>query len=321
MSLLRAVAEGFRSLFRKKQAERELDEELRGFLEMAAEEKIKQGMNPKDALRAVRLERGNLEVTKELVRAAGWESLLETCWQDLRFGLRMLRKSPGFSAAAILTLALGIGANTAIFGLVDSAFLRGLPFRKAERLVHIWTIEADGDLHTPTLTEYQAVRENSRSFEQIAATGWADHLYDADGSVLQNLPGLLVTPNWLTTLGVRPLLGRNFRNEEQIAGQDAVVILSYDFWHTEFHSDPHIFGKRIVLDRRPVTVIGVLRQSLAPYYQNLAILRKSRKRASRKTESSSRRALKAWGDAWAGACRCGSHRWPTYKSGCPACWR
>jgi len=258
-------------LFRKEQVDKELNEELGSYLEMAADEKMKDGMTRKDALRAVRLEQGNLEVTKEVVRSGGWESFVETCWRDMRFGLRTLRKSPGFSAAAVLTIALGIGANAAIFGFVDSAFLRGLPFREPERLVHIWTIEADGDVHTPTPAEYQAVREDSKSFEQIAAAGWADYFYGADGSISQDLPGFLVTPNWLPTLGVQPLLGRNFREEEQIAGHDTVVILSYDCWHTRFYADPHIAGKQVVLNHRPVTVIGVLPQSLGPYYQELEI--------------------------------------------------
>src|SRR5258705_8201498 len=137
MSLLTSVLQGLRSLFRKVQVNKELDEELNGFLEMAAEEKMKEGMSRKDALRAVRLERGSLEITKEVVRSAGWESFVETLWQDVRFGLRTLRKNPAFAAIVILTLALGIGASTAIFSVVDAVLLKPLPFKDSDRLVFI----------------------------------------------------------------------------------------------------------------------------------------------------------------------------------------
>jgi hypothetical protein len=135
VSFLRNTTSGIRSLFRKEQVDRELDEELRAYQEIAAEEKMKQRMSPKDPLRAVRLDRGSVEVTKELVRSASWESFADTCWQDVRFGLRTLGKSPGFTTVAVFTLALGIGANTAIFTMTNGLMLHALPVRDPGQLV------------------------------------------------------------------------------------------------------------------------------------------------------------------------------------------
>src|SRR5436309_1029955 len=255
-----------KQLFSRRPLYNDLSEEINEHLEEKIEELVATGMSRKEAAAAARREFGNVTLTEEDSRTVWRWPSIENFLMDLRYGLRMLRKSPGFSTAAVLTLALGIGANTAIFGLVDSAFLRGLPFREPERLVHIWTIEADDDVHTPTPVPYQAVRNDTKSFEQVAAEGWADYFYSADGSLTENLPGSLVTPNWFSTLGVRPLLGRNFREEEQRAGQDGVVILSYDFWQTRFHADPGTIGQQIVLNRRPVTVVGVLPISSSSKY-------------------------------------------------------
>jgi predicted permease len=254
------------AVIRRSRMERDMDAELRFHIEAFAEDLTRSGVPRAEALRRARIEFGGIERAKEECRDARGVTFLETLLLDLRYGARMLRKSPGFTVVAVLTLALGIGANAAIFGLVDSAFLRGLPFREPERLVHIWTIEADDDVHTPTPAQYQAVRKESKSFEQVAASGWADYFYSADGSISENLPGSLVTSYWFTTLGVQPLIGRNFREEEQQAGQDGVVILSYDFWRTRFHADPRIIGQQIALNRRPVTVVGVLPISSSSTY-------------------------------------------------------
>jgi hypothetical protein len=139
---------------------------------MAAEEKMKAGMSRADALRAVRLERGNLEVTKEVVRSAGWESLVETCWQDLRFGLRMLLKHPGFTALTVMTLALGIGANTAVFTVVNGVLLRPMPFPQADRLFLVSLTPRGGPFDwQPGVSDgdYLAFRDQDQVFANVAS--------------------------------------------------------------------------------------------------------------------------------------------------------
>src|SRR5215472_16841255 len=139
MSLLRNLTSGIRTLFRKEQVDRELDEELRGYQEMATDEKMKQGMSRQDALRAVRLERGSLGATKEIIRSGGWEFVVDTLWRDFVFAVRMLRKNPGSTAAVVIALALGIGLNATVFSFVNALLLRPPTGVKApEQLREVW---------------------------------------------------------------------------------------------------------------------------------------------------------------------------------------
>src|SRR2546430_2312546 len=258
MSLLRNIATGPRSLFRKKRVTQELDEELRGFLDLAAQEKMKQGLSRKEALRAVRLEHGTLDVTKEDVRSAGWEFFLESCWQDLRFGFRTLGKSPGFTAVAVMTLALGIGANTAVFSVVESVLLRPLPFQDSGRLFAIWAMhKAQADRIGASMPEFEDYKDQSHSFEYLAnvLSGWT-YTWTGQGEPRTvNCTG--ISYDFFPMLGVKPYLGRLYQPDEYHV--DGVqVVISHRFWKEQLGSDPHVIGRILNLDGTAQTVIGVM---------------------------------------------------------------
>ena len=249
MSLFRNFAAGLRSLFRKNQVDRELDEELGGYLEMEAAEKMNLGMSRKDALREVRLERGSLEVTRETLRAATWESVVETCWQDLRFAARILRKSPGFTIVAVLTLALGIGADTAIFSLVDRILLQPLPFAQPDQLVAITDWYPQGAL--------VAMRENLHSMEVGAY--WEDQELNLIGhGEPVRLYGTVVSANLFSLLGVRPEIGRTFSADEDQPGKDNLVILSHALWLQKFGGDANVIGHWVTLEGQARQIVGVM---------------------------------------------------------------
>src|SRR6266566_6981971 len=264
MPMLRSIVGGLRSLFQKEQVSQELDEELNGFLEMAAEEKMKQGMSREDALRAVRLERGNLEVTKEVVHTAGWESLVETCLQDLRYGLRVLRHNPGFTAAAVLAIALGVGINVGIFSVLNGAALRLLPIPRAEQLVSVSQIfhqrtirNTHGETSMFSYSEYVDYRDHNHVFSGLVA--YEPFLEGTlAGDKMQQLLGTATSCNYFDVLNEHPAQGRGFVDSDCAAsGENAVVVVSDQLWRDTFGGDATLVGKRITLNRMAFIVIGV----------------------------------------------------------------
>src|SRR6202166_4703419 len=258
MALLRTIATGLRSLFRKKQIVRELDEEVNAFLDMAAQEKMRQGLSRKEALRSVRLERGSLEVSREVVRSSGWESIVETSWQDSRFAARMLRKSPGFTSVAILTLALGIGANTAIFSVVQGVLLAPLPYHEPDRLLTVWL--NNFHLNSPTYLSYRDFMDWEHAappFEKMSAYARRSFDLSSPGNP-EHLEGSEISSSFLSTLGVALTLGREFSPEEDRNGGAPVAIISNGLWRDRFGGSASALGKSIVLNGVETTIVGIL---------------------------------------------------------------
>jgi len=239
--------------FWRQRKDEELDAEIRSHLDEAIRDRIARGESPDEARAHALREFGNVGLVKEVTREMwGW-GWLEALGQDLRFGLRMLRKNPGFSLIAILTLALGIGANTAIFSLANTLLLRSLPVPQPQELVTIG--RGDGLGEPLSYPDFVALRERNDVLSGLAAATAAEVSF-GNGSRSEVLRGELVSSDYFDVLGVRPLLGRSFAPEEERSPQ-AVVILSHAVWQSRFSSDPDIVGKTITLHRQPYTVIGV----------------------------------------------------------------
>ena len=273
MSLLRNVTRGLRSLLRKEQVDQELNEELGTYQEMAAEEKMQDGMSRKDALRAVRLERGSLELTKEVVRSGGWESFVETCWRDLRVASRTLRKSPGFTVVAVLTLALGIGVNTAIFSALNATIFHPLAYENPEQLVMVWGVEPKGCCRhggmvfsSPNFLDF---KDQNRVFEKMAAFDGTEFTITSLENP-QRIHAGRVTADFFTLLRARPMLGRTFLPGENEPGRDHAVVLSYGIWQRCFGSNSNVVGQTIRLDANEYAVVGVMPRdfdfSIPSYY-------------------------------------------------------
>ena len=249
-----------RALFQRKAVETELDEELRFHFEQHVEKFLAAGLTREEATRRARLEFGGLDQVKEECRDARGTHFIESFLQDLYYGLRMLRKSPGFTAVAVLTLALGIGANTAIFSYVNAWIIKPLAYPQADRLMVLLSHDTKKGWTSTGVTsnaDFLDYAQQNTSFEQIVPwTTWYFNL-TGDGPPDRVLGGM-VGWNFFQTLGAQPMLGRTFVPQEAEAASSHVAILSRGLWESRFAGDPRIIGRAITLQRETYTVVGVM---------------------------------------------------------------
>lgn len=262
MKLLASLRIVILTLFHRSRVDEEMDEELRSHIQHRADDLEREGLPRPEAERRARIEFGGYERSKEEIRWTLGTHFFETLLQDLRFGLRVLRKSPGFTAVAVLTLALGIGANTAIFSVVDAVVLHPLPFPKSDRLVWLNGKFPQGDeaaVSTPDFLDYRA---ENRGFEQIVGMGFRSTPANLSGDKPEQVLSTFASANLLQMLGIQPLLGRDFLLSDEQQRDPQVAILGYGLWQRDFGSDPNIVGRRITVDSQSLTVIGVLPHDL-----------------------------------------------------------
>ncbi len=245
-----------RSLFRWAQADQELDDELRDHVERRTEEYIAKGMTQEEARRRARIDLDGIEQTKEKCREARRVNSIQDLIQDLRFALRMLRKSAGFTTVAVLTIALGIGANTAIFSVVNGVLLRRLPYSDPDRLV--WAAEYWPRINDDVVPDpdYANWKLNSRDFEGLAAFDSGDHMNMTGAGQPERIESVLVTANFVSVMGVGPSLGRGFLPREAEPGGKLVAILTDALWKRKFGAEQQILGKGIALNGQLYTGVG-----------------------------------------------------------------
>ena len=244
-------------LWHREKLEEQLEKEMRFHLEQHANELIERGCEPGEARRQARLALGGPEQVKEECRDARGTRWLEDLWQDFRYAARTLRRRPGFTAVAIITLALGIGASTAIFSAVNPILFEPLPYPQAARIMMIWDRGADGSRAYVTFGTFREVQQRSRSFEALAATKACQPTLTGAADP-ERLDGQCVSADYFRVLGVRPALGRDFdSNDDRVKGPK-VAILSYRLWARRFHGDGALVGRQVTIDDSLYTVIGVM---------------------------------------------------------------
>jgi predicted permease len=263
MPLQQRLASLWRNIWHSGKVEQELTEEMQAYLELLIETKIREGLNPAEARRAALIETGGVEQVKEQVREVRIGHFLETIWQDLRYGMKMLLKHKSFTAVAVLSLALGIGANTAIFSLMDTVLLKMLPVEKPEQLYFIHNIgprRPNGG--APPYPCFERFRDQNQHFAELAAFVKRDMMIINIDGQREEITGQFVSGNYYSLLGVKPLLGRALSPVDdsipEKGGPDGyVAVISHNYWVRRFGRDPAIIGKVVHIGNDSVTIIGV----------------------------------------------------------------
>ena len=259
MSALRSWLMRLLAVFDKEQSEKELAAELESHLQMHVDDNVRAGMSAQEARRQALMKLGGVEPTKEIYRERRGLPFLDTFLQDLRYAARTLRKNPRFTALAVATLALGIGANSAVFSMVNALLLHPYNFRELDRLVRVWEdrgIDPGWDARQMAAADAEDLRSDTQIFEGLATCRCHDFSLNAEGNV-QPVRGCGVSANFFDVLGVAPALGRTFTAAEQEPGMDQVAIVSHGFWQRHFGGEPALLGKVIQMNGRKYTVVGI----------------------------------------------------------------
>ncbi|MGC1637331.1 MAG: ABC transporter permease, partial [Candidatus Acidiferrales bacterium] len=265
MALSRRLWSWRRTSLRRSQMDSEMDAELRFHLEAYAEDLVRSGVPRAEALRRARLEFGGVDKTKEECREASGVHLFETLVRDLRYSARALRKSPGFTIVAVLTLALGIGANTAIFSAVNALMLRPLPFTAADQLVRVYSIQK-GMFNTfanpdgPSPLDVRDFAQRSRSFQKMVAYDtWAKNVsFGESAGQPEQMEVGLVPAAYFEILDIRPIIGRLFTADENQEGKNYVAAISAQLWRNRYAGDPSVLGRKIRINGEPYSIVAVM---------------------------------------------------------------
>ena len=258
MHRLKRLFGGFAALFRSNRLEQELDGELRQYLDAAVEDKMRHGLSRDEALREARVEMGSLEAVKDGVRDAGWESIADSTWRDVRYGARLLSRSPGFTVTVIGILALGIGANAAIFTVINAVMLRTLPVRAPEELVEPLSKHPDDPrMNGFSWDFYEQVRDHSQVFTDVIGMAPARFEVTRDGAGPETLDGVYAAGSMFPALGLQPALGRLIGPQDAAAGAAPVAVVSWSYWKTRFNLDPKVVGATIKINGTVATIVGV----------------------------------------------------------------